>query len=88
MSSAKSIVKRGKQLQNSVPQTIIKGNYIAKDQKKRDVKSLLQKHYGQQWRSNEDLKIFIHILDGPEVEAPEEYEGECHVVDELQPFQI
>lgn len=87
--SAKTIMKRGKQLQNYlVPQTIVKGNYIAKDQKKRDVNSLLEKHYGQQWRSNEYLKFFVHVLDGPEVEVPGEYEEECHVADELQTFQI
>lgn len=87
--SAKSITKRGQHLQNLVPQIIGKGNHIAKEQKKRDVNYLLEKHYGEHWRSNESLKFFIHVLDGQDLGGlGEELEEDCHAAEEVQTIQI
>lgn len=86
--SARSITKRGKQLRNLRPQTIPKGNFIAKDQKKRDINFLLEKHYGDTWRSNDDLKFFLHVLDGPVTEVTGQDEDDCHIAEEQATLQI
>lgn len=85
---AKSITKRGKSWELITPEVIPKGNYIAKVQKKEDVDCLLKKHYGENWREDDGLNFFKHVLDGPQVENRENDEEQCHVAEEVPTFQI
>lgn len=31
---------------------------------KEDVEKLLRSHFGENWRENEELKFYIHVIDG------------------------
>lgn len=86
--SARSITKRGKSLELRA-EVIPKGNYVKKEAKKRDVDSLLRKHYGEDWKTLDSLHFFKHVIDGPEIDvnaAEEVYE--CSHVEEPGVLQI
>lgn len=57
LSTNKSILKRGKQVQNINPQTVTLGVAI-KPAKLNDVRRLLDKHYGQDWENKYEHLIF------------------------------
>ncbi|XP_046684501.1 uncharacterized protein LOC124373972 [Homalodisca vitripennis] len=86
--AARSIVKRGRSLNNIRPVTIVKGNSVGKEEKKADVNTLLLKHYGNEWRQNESLEFFRHVLDDPEVEVIGDDEEGCQRAEEMPCYQI
>ncbi|XP_055908404.1 uncharacterized protein LOC129943162 [Eupeodes corollae] len=58
----RSILKKQKQISRMDPQIIEKGVNI-KAEKLKDVFNLLTKHYGEDWRSIEELKFYKNIED-------------------------
>lgn len=59
--ASRSILKRGKQLRNLVPNEMPRGVSVSQ-LKLTDVKKLLQKHYGEEWTNQESLKYFKELL--------------------------
>lgn len=58
----KSILKRGSRFSTVSPEIIEKGR-VVKSAKLRDMKQLLEKHSGKEWKSIENLKWYIPSLD-------------------------
>lgn len=86
--AARSIIKRGRSLNNIRPVTIVKGISVGKEQKKANVNTLLLKHDGSDWRQNETLAFFRHVLDDPEVEVIGDNEQGCQRAEEMPCYQI
>ncbi|KAL6958462.1 hypothetical protein U1Q18_052017 [Sarracenia purpurea var. burkii] len=57
-----SYCKRGRNLDDLVFQEIKDTNKIEKA-KKDDLKKLLEKHFGEEWRAIPSLSFFVYILD-------------------------
>lgn len=58
---ANGICKRGKKFTSVMPSRIEKRNSV-KEEKKRNIESLLTSHYGEDWRGNPDLKFYKYVL--------------------------
>lgn len=61
-----SICKRGKSWRDTSPKLIQKG-VLVKEEKLKDLKSLLQKHYGIEWEKEETHRFYQQLLQTQEV---------------------
>lgn len=61
MSVLKSILKKSQNIQNFNPAVIPKGVPLSAA-KVKDIKNLLEKHVGEKWVNNEDLKYFFNVI--------------------------
>lgn len=59
----KSILKTDVIVQNINPDIVEIKNTVSQE-KKKDVDKLLQKQFGDDWKENEDLKFYVHVIDG------------------------
>ena len=58
----KSVNKRGESFKNNTLPTLIPKGVAMKSKKAEDVKTLLKKHYGDQWEDSENLIFFSDIF--------------------------
>lgn len=58
-----SILRVGVNLRTVNPDVVEKQNSVS-NLKKEDVEKLLKSHFGENWRENEDLKFYLHVIDG------------------------
>lgn len=77
----KSLTKSGALMSSMNPPVMPKSNTL-KQEKKDDVNNLLNKHYGNEWRANEDLFFYKFIIDGASTVC-EEHEPTCEPIEEV-----
>ena len=64
----RTLAKKGKK-EGTVKLTQVNMERPLPEDKKKDVKNLLSKHYGQNWRDNPTLSWYVKVLDGETVDA-------------------
>lgn len=86
---AQPLTKMGKKILNMNPPIILASNSV-KNAKKVDVDNLLKKHYGMQWRENEELNFYKRIIDFYEVPNDREEEEmiTCEPLDEVNHINV
>lgn len=72
---SKSICKRGKSWNETVPNIIAKG-VVVKSEKLEDIKKLLKNHYGENWETNEELDFYKQLCRGQELLVEERESNE------------
>lgn len=86
----KGICRRGKSLRQLIPK-VIEEKKSLKIEKKNDVNTLLSKHYGIDWRENEELELsfYKHVLDDAEnIAETEETDIMCEPQEEVADLRI
>lgn len=86
MGESKSVMKRGKTFANAVLFEVPEGHPV-KEAKIKDVKCLLDLHYGQKWQEEPKLKFFNDLLSQPTVvEGDQEDDDDFELNDDDEPL--
>lgn len=84
----KSLMKRGKTIRQLKLEVVPINQVAMKEEKLRNVRDLLRKHYGDNWKALNNLKFYMDILDDPREDTVEREEDVCEFVEELPEFRI
>lgn len=82
----RSIMKKLKQISDIRSQEIIK-SHSTKQEKKENVKNLLNKHYGTNWRNLDSLQLYKTIIDG-DSNMNDEEELVCELMEDTPAFNV
>lgn len=89
MSTFKPINKKNRNLENFRPAVIPKYNVKVKEEKAKDVRILLEKHFGSQWKQNEELLYFKTFFERDNVARdPEEQTDLCGPIQNFPEFVV
>lgn len=83
----KNVLAKGKKITQLQPERIPCGNSVAQA-KLTDVKNLLLKHYGDEWKNLDDLKFFKQLLERDNNNVPHTDNDDCqgHEIEEVIDF--
>lgn len=88
MNLFKPITKKNRNLENFQPSVIPKYGVKVKEEKAKDVKNLLLKHFGEQWELNEDLLYFKQFFERGNVGSETECSDLCGPTEEFPEFVV